>query len=189
MSPSRVTIAAGAHLRRALVAAAASAVLAGCVSLQRGAEPGGGETLAGRLSIRVDEEMAPARSLTAGFELRGNPRAGRLDLATPLGSVLAQARWSPTSVVLATPRGETEYSDLDALTRAALGESLPVAALFDWLHGRPWPGAPSRPAPAGNGFIQLGWAVDLTRYDEALVSARRDDPLPVTTVRIKLDRP
>ena len=53
------------------------------------------------------------------------------------------------------------------------------------------PGRAPRAGPhrRGNGFVQLGWAVDLTRYDEALVSARRDDPLPVTTVRIKLDRP
>ena len=149
-----------------------------------------GETLSGRLSVRVEADgAAPARSLSAAFELRGDPKTGRLDLSTPLGSVLAQARWSPAKVVLATPRGETDFSDLDALTREVLGESLPVAALFDWLHGRPWPGA-SRPAvgAAGPGFEQLGWAVDLAHFDEALVSARRESPPPVT-VRIKLDRP
>jgi outer membrane lipoprotein LolB len=173
--------------RRTLAAVIVAVSLAGCANVPRGEAPLGGDTLAGRLSIRIDEEMAPARSLTAGFELRGDPRAGRLELSTPLGSVLAQARWSPTRVVLATPRGETEFTDLDALTREVLGESLPVAALFDWLRGRPWPGAPSRPVTGG--FEQLGWTVDLSRFDEALVAARRADPLPVTTVRIKLDRP
>jgi outer membrane lipoprotein LolB len=93
----------------------------------------------------------PARTLTAAFELNGGPRAGRLDLSTPLGSILAQARWEPGEVVLATPRGESTFADLDALTRQALGESVPVAALFDWLQGRPWPvrrARPHRPAPA-----------------------------------------
>lgn len=174
-----------------IAAASAAAVLAGCVSVPRGGAGLAGESFSGRLSIRVEAEgAAPARSLSAAFDLRGGPSAGRLDLSTPLGSVLAQARWSPSHVVLATPRGETNFSDLDALTREVLGESLPVAALFDWLQGRPWPGAPSTPAigESGAGFEQLGWAVSLARFDEALVSARRESPPPVT-VRIKLDRP
>jgi outer membrane lipoprotein LolB len=151
--------------------------------------PAAGETLVGRLSVNVEaSDGAPARSLAAAFELQGNPRDGRLDLSTPLGSVLARARWSPSQVVLMTPKGETEFADLDALTREALGESLPLAALFDWLRGRPWPGAPSL-ALSGSaaGFDQLGWTVNLARFDEAVVTARRASPPPVT-VRIKLDR-
>jgi len=168
----------------------AAVVLAGCAALPP-RETGGGETLSGRLSVQVEANgTEPARSVSAAFELRGDPSAGHLDLSTPLGSVLAQARWSPSRVVLATPRGETEFANLDALTREVLGESLPVAALFDWLHGRPWRGAPSAAAAgeSGRGFEQLGWSVDLARFDDALVSARRDSPPPVT-VRIKLDRP
>ena len=177
--------AVSAFARASLVAAAAS--LAACTSIPQSPPTAQSETLSGRLSIRVDADGAtPARTLTAAFELNGGPRAGRLDLSTPLGSILAQARWSPGEVVLATPRGESTFTDLDALTRQALGESVPVPALFDWLRGRPWPGAPSTPAPAGSGFAQLGWAVDLERFDDALVTARRDSPPPVT-VRIKLD--
>jgi len=162
--------------------------LAACTTVPPNLPTASSETLSGRLSIRVDAEgTAPARTLTAAFELNGGPRAGRLDLATPLGSILAQARWSPGEVVLATPRGESSFADLDALTRHALGESVPVSALFDWLQGRPWPGAPSAPAGNGPGFAQLGWAVELDRFDEAMVTARRDSPPPVT-VRIKLDR-
>jgi outer membrane lipoprotein LolB len=168
--------------------AAAAVALAACTTIPQSPPTAPSETLSGRLSIRVDPDGAtPARTLTAAFELNGGPRAGRLDLSTPLGSILAQARWSPGEVVLATPRGESNFTDLDALTRQALGESVPVPALFDWLQGRPWPGAPSTPAPAGSGFAQLGWAVDLERFDDALVTARRDSPPPVT-VRIKLDR-
>ena len=173
-----------------VVAIVAVVGLAGCVTVPRGGANLGGEALSGRLSVRVEADGAtPARSVSAVFDLRGNPSAGRLDLSTPLGSMMAQARWSPTRVVLATPKGESDFPDLDALTRDVLGESVPVAALFDWLDGRPWPGAPSAPAAdSGGGFEQLGWTVDLARYADAVVSAHRASPPPVT-VRIKLDRP
>ena len=174
-------------IKRLAVAGAVS-FLTACATVSPSGVTTTGESLSGRLSIRVEADGATqARSLTAAFELNGSPDAGRLDLSTPLGSVLAQARWSPREVVLATPRGESRFQDLDALTREALGESLPVPALFDWLHGRPWPGAASVPAASGAGFEQLGWAVDLERFDDALVTARRDSPPPVM-VRIKLDR-
>ena len=147
--------------------------------------------LTGRLSVRVD--AAPgveARSVSAAFELAGTPDSGRLDLSTPLGTVLARASWKPGQVRLSTPEGDTGFADLDALTREMLGEALPVAALFDWLHGRPWPGAASTASASATepGFEQLGWAVNLARFDEAWVLARRDRA-PAVTVRAKLDRP
>ena len=114
----------------------------------------------------------------------------KLNLSTPLGSVLAQARWAPGSVVLDTAQGERQFADLDALTGEVLGESLPVAALFDWLRGRPWPGAASRATapPAEPGFEQLGWAVSLARFDDAWVVATRARA-PAVVVRAKVDRP
>ena len=151
--------------------------------------PVSGDTLSGRLAVKVDgANGAAARSVSAAFELQGDPRAGRLNLSTPLGSVLAQARWAPGSVVLVTPQGQREFADLDALTGEVLGESLPVAALFDWLRGRPWPGAASiaNAPPAGAGFEQLGWAVDLARFDDAWVVATRR-AAPTVVVRAKVD--
>ena len=165
-------------------------LLAGCAALPQ-LEPSSAQRLSGRLSVRVDAAAgAPARSVSAAFELEGDAERGRLDLSTPLGSVMAQARWSPGSVVLATPQGEQAFADLDALTREALGDSVPVHALFDWLRGRPWPGAPSlvNVAPAEAGFRQLGWSVDLARFGEAWVAAQRD-AAPSVQVRAKLDRP
>lgn len=151
-----------------------------------------GETLTGRLAVNVAAapDGSAARSLSAAFELQGDARVGRLNLSTPLGSLLAQARWAPGRVVLKTPQGERRFDDLDALTREALGESLPLAALFDWLRGRPWPGAPSAAlkTPAATGFEQLGWVVDLARFDQAAVAATRARA-PAVTVRAKLDAP
>ena len=174
-----------------LASLSAAVLMAGCAVAPKQIDAAGGETLSGRLAVRVEaSDGAPARSVSAAFELQGDGDTGRLDLSTPLGSVLAQARWAPGRVTLTTPQGESRFGDLDALTREVVGESLPVAALFDWLRGRPWPGAASKAnaAPAEAGFEQLGWVVSLVRFDEAWVAARRDRA-PAVTVRAKLDRP
>jgi outer membrane lipoprotein LolB len=167
----------------------AALLLAACATVAPPGETASGETLSGRLAVNVAATPDSAgRSLSAVFELQGDSRVGRLNLSTPLGSMLAQARWAPGQVVLATPQGERRFDDLDGLTREVLGESLPLAALFDWLRGRPWPGAASRPlaAPGGAGFEQLGWVVDLARFDRAAVAASRARA-PAVTVRAKLD--
>ena len=167
------------------------AFLSGCAVTPKATTAALGEPLSGRLSVRVEGlDGAAARSVSAAFELQGNAQVGSLNLATPLGTVLAQARWSAGQVVLATPQGQSNFTDLDALTREVLGESVPVAALFDWLRGRPWPGAPSTAlVPATEaGFQQLGWAINLARFDQATVTALREQA-PAVTVRAKLDRP
>jgi outer membrane lipoprotein LolB len=166
----------------------AAVLLAGCASLEPGAPVVGGDSFAGRLSVRVEPgPSASARSLTATFDLRGTPAAGTLGLSTPIGSMLAQARWQPGSVVLVTPQGSRSFADLDSLTREVLGESVPIEAWFDWLHGRPWPGAASTPQPSGAGFRQLGWTVDLSRFASGAVVATRQEPQPPVGVRIQLD--
>ena len=172
-----------------LTALLAALLMAACATVAT--TPDSGETLSGRLAVKVDGEGgAAARSVSAAFELRGDPQRGLLNLSTPLGSVLAQARWAPGSVALVTPQGERQFADLDALTSEVLGESLPVAALFDWLRGRPWPGAANTAnmPPAEPGFAQLGWVVNLAHFDEAWIVATRRAP-PTVTVRAKVDRP
>ena len=100
-------------IARGLAALALALGLAACSTLTP--PPRGGDAIVGRLSVRVESD--PPRSVAAAFELRGSPRAGELDLSTPLGSLMARARWSPGEVVLATPNEEKAYPDLDALTR------------------------------------------------------------------------
>lgn len=176
-------------VRSAAIVWLAATLLGGCAIVPT-VEPSV-DRLSGRLSVRVEAAPgSPVRNVNAAFELEGDARTGRLNLSSPLGSVLAQARWAPGSVVLATPDGEQAFADMDALTREALGESVPVTALFDWLRGRPWPGAASvaNTPPAEPGFRQLGWTVSLARFDEALIAAQRDTP-PAVVVRAKLDRP
>jgi outer membrane lipoprotein LolB len=145
----------------------------------------GSQMLSGRLSLRVDSD--PVRALSATFELSGNAQSGALVLSSPLGATLAQARWMPGEAVLETPGARARYSDLDSLAEQALGERVPLAALFDWLRGKPWADAPSESLPGGEpGFTQLGWRVGLARYSEGWVEAKRD-AVPAVTMRARLD--
>jgi outer membrane lipoprotein LolB len=167
-------------------ALAALTVTAGCANLQT-PHADGVQVLTGRLSVRVDSE--PVRALSAAFELSGNAREGAMALTSPLGNTLAQARWKPNDVVLETPGSQQRYPDLDTMAERALGERVPLAALFDWLRGRPWSGARSEALSGGEaGFTQLGWHVGLARYAEGWVEARRDTP-PAVTMRARLDGP
>ena len=163
--------------------------LSGCATAPPPALAPGEQALSGRLSVRIDGSAEQAaRAVSLAFELKGNPQAGQIDFSTPLGSVVAQARWTPGFVRLITPQGERAFQDLDSMSREALGEVVPVAALFDWLQGRPWPGAPSRLAADQASFEQLGWRVDLARLADGQILAQRVQP-PAVTVRAVLDRP
>ena len=159
----------------------------GCASLAPLPTASDSEAISGRLSIRVEATGSePVRSFSAAFDLRGDSRAGVLGLSTPLGSVLAQARWSASGVTLATPQGTRAFADLDGLTREVLGESVPVEAWFDWLRGRPSPQTPST-SLGSTGFEQFGWSVDLARLSDGRVTALRERPPPQVSVRIQLD--
>ena len=162
----------------------AAALLAGCASGPQRA-PGEPAWTTGRLSLRVEAiGDTTAQSISAAFELRGNGDSGELRLNSPLGTRVASARWGPGEAVLAGSDGEQRFADLGELSRRALGENLPLAALPDWLAGRPWAGA--QHTPAATGFEQLGWQVDLARRGEGWVQARRAAP-PVVVVRVKID--
>ncbi len=165
-----------------LAGAAALVLLAGCASLA----PPGADVLAGRLSVRVDGQAE--RALNVGFELGGDAQRGSLLLTGPLGTTAAQASWLPGQALLRSAGSESRHADLDSLGRAALGEALPMAALFDWLRGRAWAGAPSQPRADGRpGFQQLGWQIDLARWADGTLEAVRPAP-PAITVRARVER-
>ena len=141
----------------------------------------------GRLLLRVDATAdQAAQSVTAAFELQGDGNSGELRLLTPLGTQLASALWSPRQVLLTTPAGEQTFVSLDALSQQAFGQSLPLAALPDWLAGRPWQGAASQTQPQG--FEQLGWQVNTANREQGLVEARRPSA-PALLLRVRLESP
>jgi len=172
-----------AGLARRSLALAALGSLAACAGLP--ARPP--TDLAGRLAVQIDAAAGqPARSFTAEFDLRGDAQRGQLRLTGPLGGMLADVRWEPGSAELTDAQGARRYATLDAMTQDLFGEALPLAAVVDWLRGRPWPGAPSR--PQGDGFEQLDWRVGLARFADGVLEARRERA-PGVSLRARLERP
>lgn len=167
----------------------ALALLAGCAT--PGLPPAGSDPpLSGRLLVRVASQ--PPRNVSAQFELSGGPAEGRLVLSGPLGATAAEARWARGQASLRTGDRLSSYPDLDSLAEEALGERIPIAALFDWLRGRAWSGAASSPRRDGlAGFEQLGWRVNLARRGEGWIEAERAaaSAAPAVLVRAKLDDP
>jgi outer membrane lipoprotein LolB len=126
----------------------------------------------------------PAQSVSADFELRGTGPQGELRLSSPLGIRMATATWGPGLARLVTADGDKRFNSLEELSRQSLGENLPLAALPDWLAGRPWADVPY--SATADGFEQLGWQVSLARQNEGWIEARRATP-PEVLVRVRLD--
>lgn len=141
--------------------------LAGCAT-SRPEAPKDASFWSGRLALTVHSE--PPQSYSAGFELRGTPAAGELQLTSPLGTVLASVHWSPQGAELRQGAQLTRRPSLDELTADLGGTPLPVAALFGWLQGQT--------ADAS------GWNADLSRHSEGRVVARRLQPLPTAELRL-----
>ncbi len=172
---------------RRLALAAGLAAVAALTACATPPASNAGAVTSGRLLLRVAAMAGrDAQNVTAAFELQGNGSRGELRLISPLGTQMAAARWAPGSVTLETSDGTQSFATLDDLSRQALGEALPLAALPDWLAGRPWPLAPHQPQPQG--FEQAGWQVLLARQGEGLIEARRT-AVPEVLLRVRLDPP
>jgi outer membrane lipoprotein LolB len=168
-------------------AALLAGLLAGCATAPPAVQPGAPMWITGRLIVKVEAtDTQAAQGANAAFELRGNADGGELNLNSPLGTRMVSARWARGSAVLSTPQGERSFANLDDLSRHALGESLPLAALPDWLLGRPWPQVQHE--VQATGFEQLGWQINLQRLAEGWVEARRHTP-PAVSLRARIDTP
>lgn len=133
--------------RPSLVAAGAGlavvAALSGCATTPQAPPPPG--QWQGRFSVTVtrpptDQSAMQAREerATGRFSL-ARDAAGRIDLElfSPFGQTLAQARARPGRATLSTHDGRVfDAADPDSLVERALGWRLPVAALPDLLAGR-----------------------------------------------------
>ncbi len=126
----------------------------------------------GRMAIEVLKE--PPETVSAGFELQGSAQTGEMVLLSPIGTTLAVLKWSALGAQLTQGQQQIESSNLQSLGSRLTGTALPIAALFEWLAGRP--------ADAS------GWQVDLSGYAEGKITALRQHPAPGAFLRIALDR-
>jgi outer membrane lipoprotein LolB len=164
--------AAGAWCARAVVLMMIF-VLAGCATPPRPSGPVDAQTgpWSGRLALKVQDK--PGDSFSAGFELKGNARAGELALYSPLGGTLALLSWEPGAATLRTGNDTRQFPSVDALVAQVTGATVPVAALFDWLRGLDTQVA--------------GWTPDLSQLAQGRVAARRSQPTPEADLRIVLE--
>ena len=124
-----------------------------------------------RLRVGGGERFYPDLESLAHEALGG--RIGEVPVAAA-GASAAPTATLPTS----PPAGGIAAQDESS------SDALPLAALFDWLRGRPWPRAASQARPSG--FDQLGWTVDLSRLTDGWLLVRRE-AAPEVTVRLRLD--
>jgi outer membrane lipoprotein LolB len=161
----------GSALRQGLCGCALALLLSACASAPP-APPRDASHWSGRLSLQVESD--PPQGFHAGFELHGSAQAGGMELLSPLGSTLARASWSAESALLQRGDQVHAYPDLAALSAALTGTELPVAELFEWLQGR---AVPAR-----------GWELEL-EPEQGRLRARRTEPAPAATLRLKIDPP
>lgn len=125
----------------------------------------------GRLSVHVAGET-PQR-INADFFLEGTAKRGSLTLSSPLGTQMARMQWSAGTATLESADQKRSFESLDALTANSLGSALPMAALFDWLHGRP------ASAP--------GWELQTQDMLHGRIRARSLDRVPVVQIDLVLE--
>lgn len=159
-----------------VISGCSALVFGGCAAPQIAPALKAADTLAvaGRLSL-VSGQADGQKALYGGFRLLLQGAAsGEFDVFSPLGQMLAKARWSPGQASLNDGRQTQSYASFDDMTRAALGVALPQAALQDWVRGRPASDLPAQRLGDG-GFEQLGWRVQPTWRDGrlALLKAQR----------------
>lgn len=152
-------------------------MLTGCATPSRTAKPLSAEQASsaewqGRISVQVQGDNPS--SMSASFLLRGDAKNGELDLYSPLGTTLGALQWTPQRVQLSDGGKHQYFTSLAELTEKTTGAALPVEAIFGWLQGRD--------------MQATGWLADLSDVSQGSLSARRTNPAPEVTLRIKLDQ-
>jgi len=155
---------------------AAAVLLAACAVPPSSSDGAGANHWRGRLAIAVQSNLGqlPAQSVTAGFELSGDPQTGELILYTPLGGTAAALSWGARTATWRSASESRDFESLDALIRHTLGTDLPLAALFAWL--------------AGDNREVAGWQVDLSQYAFGRILARRTEAGSETQIRLILEK-
>jgi outer membrane lipoprotein LolB len=180
-------------------AIAVAALFGGCapVALERtsglGAPPAPQASfdIAGRLSARHGDD-----ALTANFRWRHASGRDELELASPLGQMVALLSGDASNVRLQTADGRVSTaSDWSALTAQGLGWPLPVNGLAFWIQGAPRPGPAFSTEMGDDGRVALlrqnGWTIVYHAYTQAAAADSRPTRMtlsyPDVELRITVD--
>jgi outer membrane lipoprotein LolB len=140
--------------------------------------------LSGRLSVNYQKDGRP-ESLTGKFNWAQTPERIDVSLASPLGQTIAAISVTPQQATLTqAERAPRVAKDIDTLTAQALGWSLPVSGLRDWLQGYATGAGGLRFAasPANNSvFTADGWRLRFVSWQDE--SAARPTPRRIDAER------
>ncbi len=154
----------GAWRSPVVVALALGASVAGCASLAPELAPAETFSLVGRVAVRYGAEAASGR-----VTWRHGDATDDLLIASPLGQGIAEITRRDGVYTLVTARDERfTAADPERLTEQALGWTLPLRGLPDWVQGRPQPGFDAEPRYEGGRLAelrQLGWTIEYSGYD------------------------
>jgi outer membrane lipoprotein LolB len=147
-------------------------VLAACATPARIGGQGPAFERVGRFAVNLQPVAQAPYAAQGGFSWRDDGRTLRLDLSTPLGSVLARIQVRPGLSVLERADGSHETAaNPDALLALVWGHAMPVSGLRAWIRGQPVRGRQAQDVQRdGQGHLtameQDGWQVNLSDYDD-----------------------
>ncbi|HXF65111.1 MAG TPA: lipoprotein insertase outer membrane protein LolB [Burkholderiales bacterium] len=149
----------------ALAVCAALAACAALAPVERLAAP---FDLLGRVAVAYD-----GRAFSSGVRWRHEAGRDEIWLLSPAGQTLAHiAAETGGATLTAADRSEYRASDVESLTRRALGWELPLARLAWWVRGEVAPGAAPQSVERDEReriavLIQDGWRIVFTHYSSA----------------------
>jgi outer membrane lipoprotein LolB len=125
--------------------------------------------LSGRLSVSYQKDGRP-ESITGNFNWIQRPGRVDVSLASPLGQTIAAITVTPDSATLKqAERAPRVAKDIDTLSAQALGWSLPVSGLRDWLQGYATDANGKRfvASPANNSvYTSDGWRLRFVSWQD-----------------------
>jgi outer membrane lipoprotein LolB len=131
-------------LLRLYAALAVATVLSGCAALPPAGEPmpAAAFDLVGRVAVTYD-----GRAFSSGVRWQHLSSGDEIWLLTPTGQALAHIMADASGATL-TGADQKQYhaTDVERLTRRALGWELPLSRLRWWVRGEPVPGAAAEEA-------------------------------------------
>ena len=152
---------------RALAACFAAALLAACATVAMAPRDPTPFDLLGRVLVSYE-----GNAFTANVRWEHGPDEDQIWLMTPTGQTLAHITDTANGATL-TRADQQQYraGSVEALTRQALGWSLPLSLLQYWVRGMPAPGTPPAGVERGAGerliaLTQSGWRVALDYHAE-----------------------